>query len=152
MSAPPGRGGGTSLAPTPTHPHHLSREPSREEVEMAEQLSQLNRVQEPHTPRTASPPATHSSAMASASVANAMSSPGKVPEIYHSLEDTIRVRASEQPEHAMRSETPSSLPPSSVSGGNVAMIGQVCRCVVHDQYPSFTKFAFPALPTLSLAS
>ncbi|PVH97316.1 hypothetical protein DM02DRAFT_644267 [Periconia macrospinosa] len=124
MGAPSGRGG-TSLAPTPTHPHQLSREPSREDVEMAEQLSQLNRAQEPHTPRTASPPATYSSATASASAATA-TSPGKTPEIYHSLEDTLRLRATEQSEQTLRSDTPSSLPPPSMSGGSAAMVGQVC--------------------------
>ncbi|CAI6342196.1 unnamed protein product [Periconia digitata] len=126
MATPSGRGG-TSLAPTPTHPHHLSREPSREDVEMAEQLSQLNRAQEPHAPRHASPPTTQSPADASAA---AMASPGKTPEIYHSLEDTLRLRASEQTDHTLRDTTPSSLPPASVSGSNTGayatISGQVC--------------------------
>jgi GATA-binding protein, other eukaryote len=34
--------GAASLAPTPVLPHHLSREPSREDLEMAESLSSLN--------------------------------------------------------------------------------------------------------------
>lgn len=129
MGAPSGRGG-TSLAPTPTHPHQLSREPSREEVEMAEQLSQLNRAQEPQTPRTASPPGNKSPDTASASAATA-TSPGKSPEIYHSLEDTLRLRANEQPEQTLRPNTPSSFPPPSMNGGNAAITGQVCRCVTH---------------------
>lgn len=133
MGAPSERGG-TSLAPTPTHPHHLSREPSREDVEMAEQLSQLNRAQEPHTPRTTSPPATFSSTAASTSAA-APSPPGKTSEIYHSLEDTLRQRANEQPEQTLCPATPSSLPPTSVSGGGAAMVGQVCRCVIHTAFP-----------------
>ncbi|KAK7187523.1 GATA zinc finger [Paraphaeosphaeria sporulosa] len=88
--------GGTSLAPTPTHPHHLSREPSREDVEMAEQLSQLNQVQDNRT------------------------------SIYHSLEDARPMRESEQPEQPSLPTTPASLPQPSLGSGNALISGQVC--------------------------
>ncbi|KAF2645513.1 hypothetical protein P280DRAFT_121642 [Massarina eburnea CBS 473.64] len=88
--------GGTSLAPTPTYPHHLSQEPSQEDVEMAEHLAQLQQAEDPRTP------------------------------IYHSLEDTKPLRESEQPEQSLSPATPASLPPPSISGGNAPVTGQVC--------------------------
>ncbi|KAF2677154.1 hypothetical protein K458DRAFT_350683 [Lentithecium fluviatile CBS 122367] len=110
--------GGTSLAPTPTHPHHLSREPSREDVEMAEQLSQLNQSHDSQATRITSPsrhqnPATPPAAESS--------------EIYHSLEDAVPLRKSEQPETAPNPATPASLPPPSIAGGNAPMTGQTCH-------------------------
>lgn len=112
--------GGTSLAPTPTHPHHLSREPSREDVEMAEQLSQLNQVQDTRISRITSPSQAHQPATPP---------PTHTPEIYHSLDDSRPLRESEQPEQPSMPSTPASLPHSNVATGNALMTGQVCRCV-----------------------
>lgn len=112
--------GGTSLAPTPTHPHHLSREPSREDVEMAEQLSQLNQVQDSRTSRIASP---------SQAQQAPTPPPAHAPEIYHSLEDARPMRESEQPEQGSFPATPASLPQPNLGSGNALLTGQVCRWV-----------------------
>jgi len=110
--------GGTSLAPTPTHPHQLSREPSREDVEMAKQLSQLNQAQDSHMPRTTSPSQSHRPSQ---------DSPAQTPEIYHSLEDSLPMRESEQPEQPSVPATPTSFISSGAPSGNVLITGQVCR-------------------------
>ncbi|KAF1948387.1 hypothetical protein CC80DRAFT_317025 [Byssothecium circinans] len=112
--------GGISLAPTPTHPHHLSmsREHSREDVEMAESLSQLNQA-EPRTPRITSPQQGQGESPAD-------TPPAQSSEIYHSLEDTLRLRESEQQEQSPNPATPTSLPPPSISGGNAPITGQIC--------------------------
>lgn len=113
--------GGTSLAPAPTHPHQLSREPSREDVEMAEHLSQLNQAHDAHPPRTA--PSSHSQHPATSPSA-------QTSEIYHSLDDTLPLHKNEQPEPAPSTSTPVPMPPRSVGGGNAPITGQICRYVV----------------------
>ena len=115
--AHPSGSGGTSLAPTPTQPHHLSRESSREELEMAESLRRLNQVQDAHMSNTGSPLREQQ--------------PGTPPddqksEIYHSLEDAVPIAGS------LASPAPTttlSLPPRSVGGNSAPIIGQVCRYV-----------------------
>ncbi|KAF2451630.1 hypothetical protein P171DRAFT_9600 [Karstenula rhodostoma CBS 690.94] len=109
--------GGTSLAPTPTHPHHLSREPSREDVEMAEQLSQLNQVQDNRPSRLASP---------SQAQQAPTPPPAHAPEIYHSLEDARPMRESERPEQPSLPTTPASLLQPNTGSGNPLITGQVC--------------------------
>ncbi|KAJ8111194.1 hypothetical protein OPT61_g6158 [Boeremia exigua] len=114
MAHPSGTGG-TSLAPTPTHPHHLSRESSKEELEMAESLRRLNQVQDAHMPNTGSPLKEQQ--------------PGPLQddqksEIYHSLEDAVPIAG------ASASPAPStslSLPPRDAGGSSAPIIGQVCR-------------------------
>jgi GATA-binding protein len=112
--------GGTSLAPTPTFPHHLLNETSREDVEMAEQLRQLNQSHE-------------SSAVSITSNAQyqdaATPTSTEAPEIYHSLEDSLPLRKSEQPAPAPNAEMPASLQPPSTTGGNALMSGQTCQYV-----------------------
>lgn len=115
--AQPSGSGGTSLAPTPTHPHHLSRESSREELEMAESLRRLNQVQD-----------THMSNMGSSLREQQPGTPqdDQKSEIYHSLEDAVPIAG------APASPAPTasvSLPPRSVGGSNAPIVGQVCRYV-----------------------
>jgi hypothetical protein len=112
--------GGTSLAPTPTHPHHLSREPSREDIEMAQNLSLLNHSQDSNQPRMASAPKAQQSGDAPE---------GQSPEIYHSLEDTLAFQQSEQPEEAPTPATLASTSRTGAGGANAPLTGQVCRCV-----------------------
>jgi GATA-binding protein len=117
MTHPPGSGG-TSLAPTPTHPHHLSRETSKDELEMAESLRLLNQAHEHHRPRTETPAQeqhqTHSQE-------------DQRHEIYHSLEDAVPI--SEQPANSANS-TSLQLPNMSYDASNAPVAGQVCRCVI----------------------
>jgi GATA-binding protein len=106
--------GGTSFAPTPTHPHHLSREASKDEMEMAESLRRLNQAPESHPSRTATPAhAPRSSAQEEARS-----------EIYHSLQDAVPI--SEGP---ATSPTTSSTPlqSNSIIGVNAPVSGQICR-------------------------
>jgi hypothetical protein len=109
-------GGGTSLAPTPTLPHHLSREPSKEDIEMAQNLSLLNHAHErtisglQHQKTDEQPPAKPASDQGS--------------EIYHSLEDSIPFTRGEQPSPP---ESTVSLAHRSASGANAPITGQVCR-------------------------
>ncbi|KAF2703611.1 hypothetical protein K504DRAFT_174112 [Pleomassaria siparia CBS 279.74] len=109
--------GGTSLAPTPTHPHHLSREPSREDIEMAENLSLLNHSQHSNTSRTASLPQRRQSDTAPE---------GQSPEIYHSLEDTLAFQQGGQPEDAPTPATTASSAQTNPTGPNAPLTGQVC--------------------------
>jgi hypothetical protein len=114
--------GGTSLAPTPTHPHHLSREPSKEDIEMAQNLSLLNHSQDSNQPRMEPAPQAQQSGAAPE---------GRSPEIYHSLEDTLAFQQSEQPEEAPTPATLASTSRTSAGGGaNAPLTGQVCRCVI----------------------
>ncbi|KAF1964637.1 hypothetical protein BU23DRAFT_491929 [Bimuria novae-zelandiae CBS 107.79] len=110
--------GGTSLAPTPTHPHHLSREPSREDVEMAEQLRQLNQVQDTRVSRVPSPSQAQQSATPPLTHAS---------EIYHSLDDSRPLRESEQLVQPSMPTTPASHPQSNPASGNALITGQVCH-------------------------
>ncbi|KAH7130320.1 hypothetical protein B0J11DRAFT_249218 [Dendryphion nanum] len=109
--------GGTSLAPTPTHPHQLSREPSKEDIEMAENLSLLNHSQGPHTPR---PEPGTSGQQVTASSQEQPSS------IYHSLEDTLPFQREDQPEQAPSPPTTASLAQANAGGANAPVTGQTC--------------------------
>ncbi|KZM25952.1 sequence-specific DNA binding [Ascochyta rabiei] len=114
--AHPSGSGGTSLAPTPTHPHHLSRESSREELEMAESLRRLNQVQDTHMSNTGSPLREQQQ--------SSTPQDDQKSEIYHSLEDAVPIAG------ASASPAPStslSLPPPSAGGSSAPIIGQVCR-------------------------
>lgn len=108
--------GGTSLAPTPTHPHHLSKNSSRDQVEMAENLKRISQV--------------HGDTMTTieASDENSLSARPQMDSrsgIYHSLNDSVPI--SEEPATPM---TPTiSTPPQSLSETNAPIAGQVCRYV-----------------------
>ncbi|ORY16773.1 hypothetical protein BCR34DRAFT_622234 [Clohesyomyces aquaticus] len=110
--------GGTSLAPTPTHPHQLSRNPSREDIEMAENLHLLNHSRESNPPRPSESDAQGHQPTSSPQEQN--------PEIYHSLEDTLAFQQSEPPEQAPTHATTTSMAPGSGLGGNAPVTGQVC--------------------------
>jgi GATA-binding protein len=113
--AHPSGSGGTSLAPAPTHPHHLSREASKDELEMAESLQRLNQAHDHHLARTATPSQTK----------QPLPSPSDArSEIYHSLEDAKPIL--EGPATPGTSAS-SPLPPSSVFEASASMSGQVCR-------------------------
>jgi hypothetical protein len=112
--AHPSGSGGTSLAPTPTHPHHLSREASKDELEMAESLQRLTQAHD-HTSRTATP--------LHAQQPHSPQTEAR-PEIYHSLEDAKPIV--EGPATPGTSAS-SPLPPSSVIGISAPISGQVCR-------------------------
>jgi hypothetical protein len=110
--------GGTSLAPTPTHPHHLSREASRDELEMAESLQRLNQAHEHQTPRRETPSQEKQPSTAQEDQRS---------EIYHSLEDAVPI--SEGP------GTPATaaslqIPPMNYEGASAPVTGQVCRYVI----------------------
>jgi GATA-binding protein len=104
------------MAPTPTHPHHLSRETSGDELEMAESLRRLNQTHDNHMPRTENPTHGH----------QPPSQGDEPPEIYHSLEDAVPI--SEGPA-APASSASSPLPPSGIIETSASMAGQVCRYV-----------------------
>ncbi|KAF1927888.1 uncharacterized protein M421DRAFT_5563 [Didymella exigua CBS 183.55] len=125
--AHPSGNGGTSLAPTPTHPHHLSRESSKEELEMAESLRRLNQVQDAQMSNTGSPSRERSGTPED----------DQKSEIYHSLEDAVPIAG------AAASPMPStslSFPPRSVGGGDSApIIGQVCSNCRTTQTPLWRR-------------
>lgn len=111
--------GGTSLAPTPTHPHHLlSREPSREDIEMAQNLSLLNHSQDNNRDRMESAPQPQQSGA---------TPEGQNPEIYHSLEDTRVFQQSEQPEETSTPAPSASTTQTDAGGTNAPLTGQICR-------------------------
>lgn len=114
--------GGTSLAPTPAHPHHLSRESSRDELEMAESLRRLNQAHEAHLKRTVTPPQEQ---------APATPQEDSRSEIYHSLEDAVPI--SEGPVTPATAAS-SLLSPRSEGEANASLAGQVCRCVTPKSY------------------
>jgi uncharacterized Zn finger protein (UPF0148 family) len=126
--AHPSGSGGTSLAPTPTHPHHLTRESSKEELEMAESLRRLHQVQDTHMSNTGSP-------------LKEQQVPGtpqddQNPEIYHSLEDAIPIAgASASPAPT----TSLSLPPQNAGGSSAPIIGQVCSNCRTTQTPLWRR-------------
>jgi len=126
--AHPSGSGGTSLAPTPTHPHHLTRESSKEELEMAESLRRLHQVQDTHMSNTGSPlkeqqvPGTPQDEQNS--------------EIYHSLEDAIPIAG------ASASPAPTTsllLPPQNAGGSSAPIIGQVCSNCRTTQTPLWRR-------------
>lgn len=110
--------GGTSLAPTPTHPHHLSRETSRDELDMAESLRLLNQAHEHHKPRTTETRSQEHQPMDTQEDQRS--------EIYHSLEDAVPI-----PDGPAMSATSTSLQMQNMSydASNAPITGQVCRYV-----------------------
>ncbi|KAH8728644.1 hypothetical protein GQ44DRAFT_737352 [Phaeosphaeriaceae sp. PMI808] len=119
--------GGTSLAPTPTHPHHLSRETSKDEIEMAESLQRLNQAHDKHVPRTVTP--SHAQ-QPSASQEEERS------EIYHSLEDAVPMSESPATPTALVSVP---LPPSNIIGANAPISGQICSNCKTTQTPLWRR-------------
>ncbi|KAF2747906.1 hypothetical protein M011DRAFT_494237 [Sporormia fimetaria CBS 119925] len=111
--------GGTSLAPMPTHPHHLSREPSREDIEMAENLSLLNNAQDRPPSRTQSREQEPESTKSSQQSSPAQEEPS---EIYHSLEDAVPLPG--QP--STPTSTAASVSLSYAGWSNAPTAGQVC--------------------------
>jgi hypothetical protein len=87
---------------------------------MAEQLSQLNQSHDSQTPRITSPPRQQDPTTPRTAEA---------PEIYHSLEDSLPLRKSEQPEGPSDSATPASLALPNPVSGNAPMTGQTCQYV-----------------------
>lgn len=121
--------GGTSLAPTPTHPHHLSKESSRDQVEMAENLKHISQV--------------HGDTMTTleASAENSLSARPQMDSqsgIYHSLEDSVPIS-----EESATPMTPTiSTPPQSLSEINAPIAGQVCRYVNPYSHLYTHRYAF----------
>ncbi|KAF1846833.1 uncharacterized protein K460DRAFT_131933 [Cucurbitaria berberidis CBS 394.84] len=116
--------GGTSLAPTPTYPHHLSRESSNNDLEMAESLRRLNPAHEAHvsktpTPSREQPPATPQDDARS--------------EIYHSLEDAVPISTGPPTAASL------SFPPRSEGGANAPVAGQVCSNCKTTQTPLWRR-------------
>jgi hypothetical protein len=115
--ANPSGSGGTSLAPTPTHAHRLSRETSGNELEIAESLRRLNQTHDNQMSRTQN-------------TAHGQPSPlqgDEPPEIYHSLEDAVPIS-----EGTATPAGSASLPPnlSNFRENSAPMSGQICRYVV----------------------
>ncbi|KAF2273053.1 uncharacterized protein EI97DRAFT_405208 [Westerdykella ornata] len=81
--------GGISLAPTPTHPHIMSREPSKEDIELARNLSLLNNPQDQRTSRSEPMEQQHGQQKPAQEQGS---------EIYHSLEDAVPLEKGSQPE------------------------------------------------------
>ncbi|KAF2010017.1 hypothetical protein BU24DRAFT_436888 [Aaosphaeria arxii CBS 175.79] len=131
--------GGTSLAPTPTHPHHLSREHSKEDIEMAENLSLLNNSQEHHSrkpelspqlPQQQQPQKPLSPQAAVSPPPQQQQQPqhqqSQSPHVYHSLQDTVPLQTAEQPEDAPTPATIASTTRSTAPLGNAPVTGQTC--------------------------
>jgi hypothetical protein len=100
--AHPSSSGSTSLAPTPTHLHHLSREISKDELEMAESLRRLNQGHDYYALRTA----TLSHAQQPLALSVEVQSNGLA-----TLANSVSL----------------TLPPGSIIGTSALMPGQVCR-------------------------
>lgn len=115
MSNHTDRNGGTALAPTPVPSLRMSKEPSKEDIEMAENLSLLN-----HAPRNEAKPQEESARI----------SPDGSSEIYHSLEDAIPLAQGSQPERPLTPGSTASTAISNANNANVLVTGQVCRCVI----------------------
>jgi hypothetical protein len=125
LMAHPSGSGGTSLAPTPTHPHQLSRETSRDELEMAESLRLLNQTHDHQKPRE--------EAVSQDQQQQQQQQPQPVhvqedqrSEIYHSLEDAVPI--------ADGPPTPSTtaslqIPNMNYEAPNAPITGQICRYV-----------------------
>ena len=122
--------GGTSLAPVPAHPHQLSREPSKEDLEMAEQLKMLNHAQDRH-PMPRDPQARSESSVSAPEIITGAPSPADISE-YHSLDDTLQYHpppgSSQQPEQMPTPAMSVSMPSQDrFSVANAPVTGQVCR-------------------------
>jgi GATA-binding protein len=123
----PSRSGGTSLAPTPTHPHFLSRETSKDELDMAESLQRLNQAHDHPMSRTATP--------SHAPLATSSTPPPQEErsEIYHSLEDAKPIL------DGSTTPAPSESLPAALNNGigpNAPVTGQICRYATFISCPS----------------
>jgi GATA-binding protein, other eukaryote len=138
MSTPLSNGGAT-LAPTPAQPHHLSRQPSKEDLELAENLNLLNHSHD-RPPASRETDAHSENNPPPTSNGTAKNNNEQVSE-YHSLEDTLGYHANlpnnppaddqqPPPPQAQASQpamsTPASTPRRSL-GGSVPVNGQICR-------------------------
>lgn len=122
--AHPSGSGGTSFAPTPTHPHQLSRETSRDELDMAESLRLLNQTHEHQKPRVE---ATSQEQQQQQQQQHTHAQEDQRSEIYHSLEDAVPI--------ADAPPTPSTaaslqIPNMNYETPNASITGQICRYVV----------------------
>lgn len=134
MSTPLSNGGAT-LAPTPTHPHHLSRQPSKEDLELAENLNLLNHSHErPPASREADTQPENTSDPSPNGVEKKNDSVSE----YHSLEDTLNYQSglqNNQPEEQHSQPTQMAQPtlstPTSTArrslGASTPVNGQVCK-------------------------
>lgn len=115
--------GGTSLAPTPTHPHQLSQEPSQEDIEMAENLNMLNHAQDRHA--VTRDPKTRND---TENEGQAATSPGNDSGIseYHSLDDTLHFQQTTQSEQSPGSTSTPNMP-NTPQPSNAPITGQICR-------------------------
>ncbi|KAF2199891.1 hypothetical protein GQ43DRAFT_98703 [Delitschia confertaspora ATCC 74209] len=136
--------GGTSLAPTPTHPHQLSREPSKEDIEMAENLSALNHAHHRHVVGHESVPL-NDPIIKTTEDAPAPSPPTDVPE-YHSLEDTLHYQQLTSTSPQLGEQVPSSANTGSgasqqhqLSIQNASVTGQVCSNCGTTQTPLWRR-------------
>lgn len=119
--------GGTSLAPAPAHPHHLSREASRDELEMAESLSRLNQTHGTMARTDAS----------SRPRPSTTSAGGQSSEIYHSLEDAVPLS-----EESAAPTTPASSvqsPPRAFDTLATSVAGQICSNCKTTQTPLWRR-------------
>ncbi|OCL08607.1 glucocorticoid receptor-like (DNA-binding domain), partial [Glonium stellatum] len=128
MSAAISAGGGASLAPTPAHPHQLSRQPSKEDLEMAENLNLLNHSQDRHPTRRDSNTRTDA-ANSAVSDGQSANSPVNAPEIseYHSLEDTLNYQRPSQPEQSpTQTAAAAAAMQQRAQTSNAPVTGQIC--------------------------
>lgn len=121
LMAHPSGSGGTSLAPTPTHPHQLSRETSKDELEMAESLRLLNQTHD-QKPRVESP--SQDQQQQQQQQPSIHGQENQRSEIYHSLEDAVPI--------ANGPPTPSTsvsmqMPNMNYEAPNAPITGQICR-------------------------
>ncbi|OCK83690.1 hypothetical protein K432DRAFT_290583 [Lepidopterella palustris CBS 459.81] len=120
-------GGGASLAPTPTHPHQLSRQPSKEDLEMAENLNLLNHSQDRQTTRRDSN--TRTDAVSPAGTDGpSTNSPGNATEIseYHSLDDTLSYQQRTSQSEKDSPQTATAAMQQRPQASNAPIIGQIC--------------------------
>ncbi|KAF1944374.1 hypothetical protein EJ02DRAFT_99499 [Clathrospora elynae] len=125
--AHPSGSGGTSLAPTPIYAHHLSRETSRDELEMAESLRRLNQAHDHHRSRSGTPDQEPHSFTTQEDNRSG---------IYHSLEDAVPISEGlATPATLATLQTPS----MSFDGTNASVTGQVCSNCRTTQTPLWRR-------------
>ncbi|EMD70050.1 hypothetical protein GGP41_000202 [Bipolaris sorokiniana] len=131
--AHPSGSGGTSFAPTPTHPHQLSRETSRDELDMAESLRLLNQTHEHQKPRVE---ATSQEQQQQQQQQHTHAQEDQRSEIYHSLEDAVPI--------ADAPPTPSTaaslqIPNMNYETPNASITGQICSNCKTTQTPLWRR-------------
>ncbi|USP78937.1 transcription factor Sre1 [Curvularia clavata] len=132
--AHPSGSGGTSLAPTPTHPHQLSRETSKDELEMAESLRLLNQTHDQQKPRVESP--SQEQQQQQQQPPSIHGQENQRSEIYHSLEDAVPI--------ANGPPTPSTsasmqIPNMNYEAPNAPITGQICSNCKTTQTPLWRR-------------